>query len=194
MLTHTHTHACSHTHTHTQTYSHTHTRACSHTHTHTHAHIHTHTHKHTHTHTRAHAHTHTHTHARMLIRVRIEKLTDRYELLDNQPFGRIICLFTNGLGDRGSISGRVIPKTQKIAIDAPSLNTQNYVVEIVCKWSNWEKGLTPPTTPWYRSYWKGSLRGAPNYSRRTYLYNHFCQCMQRPSNWYELTEIRSIER
>ena len=38
-----------------------------------------------------------------------------------------ICLmsrvFTNGLGDWGSIPGRVIPKTQKMVLDAALLNT-----------------------------------------------------------------------
>ena len=36
--------------------------------------------------------------------------------------------FANGQGDRGSISGRVIPKTQKMVIDSSLLNTQHYKV------------------------------------------------------------------
>ena len=39
-------------------------------------------------------------------------------------------VFANGLGDRGSIPGRVIPKTQQIVIDTALLNTQNYKVRI----------------------------------------------------------------
>ena len=39
-------------------------------------------------------------------------------------------LFTNGLRDRGSILGRVIPKTQKMVLDASLLNTQHYKVRI----------------------------------------------------------------
>ena len=39
-------------------------------------------------------------------------------------------VFTNGLGDRGSIPGQVIPKTQKIVLDAAMLNTQYYKVRI----------------------------------------------------------------
>ena len=35
-------------------------------------------------------------------------------------------LFANGSGDQGSIPGRVIPKTQKMALDAALLNTQHY--------------------------------------------------------------------
>ena len=39
-------------------------------------------------------------------------------------------VFTNGLGDLSSIPGRVIPKTQKIVLDASLLNTQHYKVRI----------------------------------------------------------------
>ena len=39
-------------------------------------------------------------------------------------------VFANGLGDRGSIPGRVIPKTQKMVLDATLLNTQHYKVGI----------------------------------------------------------------
>ena len=35
-------------------------------------------------------------------------------------------VFANGPEDRGSIPGRVIPKTQKMVIDAALLNTQYY--------------------------------------------------------------------
>ena len=38
--------------------------------------------------------------------------------------------FANGSGDRGSILGRVIPKTQKMVLDAALLNTQHYMVSI----------------------------------------------------------------
>ena len=38
--------------------------------------------------------------------------------------------FANGPGDRGSIPGRVIPKTQKIVFDSSLLNTQYYMVRI----------------------------------------------------------------
>ena len=42
--------------------------------------------------------------------------------------GLTIRVFTNGSGDRGSIPGRVIPKTQKMVLDAALLNTQHYKV------------------------------------------------------------------
>ena len=39
-------------------------------------------------------------------------------------------VFTKGLGDWGSIPGRVIPKTQKMILDVSLLNTQHYKVRI----------------------------------------------------------------
>ena len=39
-------------------------------------------------------------------------------------------LFANGPGDQSSILGRVIPKTQKMVLDAVFLNTQHYKVRI----------------------------------------------------------------
>ena len=39
-------------------------------------------------------------------------------------------VFANGLEDRDLISGRVIPKTKKMVLDAASLNTQHYKVRI----------------------------------------------------------------
>ena len=42
----------------------------------------------------------------------------------------MVRVFTNGLGEMGSIPGRVIPKTQKIEFDNSLLNTQHYKVRI----------------------------------------------------------------
>ena len=39
-------------------------------------------------------------------------------------------IVANGPGDRRSMTGRVIPKIQKMALDAALLNTQNYKVRI----------------------------------------------------------------
>ena len=61
-------------------------------------------------------------------------------------------VFTNDPGDRGSISGRVIPKTQKMVLNASLLNIQHYKVQIKGNWSNPEKGVAPSTTPWCSSY------------------------------------------
>ena len=44
--------------------------------------------------------------------------------------GIMVRVFTNGPWDRGLISGRVIPKTQKMVLDATLLNTQHYKVRI----------------------------------------------------------------
>ena len=39
-------------------------------------------------------------------------------------------VFANGPGDLGSIPGRVVPKSLKMALDASLLNTQQYKVRI----------------------------------------------------------------
>ena len=39
-------------------------------------------------------------------------------------------VFANGLGDWSSNPGRVIPKTQKMVLDAALLSTQHYMVRI----------------------------------------------------------------
>ena len=39
-------------------------------------------------------------------------------------------VFTNDPGDQSSISGRVIPKTQKMVLDSTLLNTEHYMVRI----------------------------------------------------------------
>ena len=51
--------------------------------------------------------------------------------------------FANGPVDRGSIPGRVIPKTQKLILDVALLNTQHNKVRIKVKWSNPGKGVGP---------------------------------------------------
>ena len=42
-------------------------------------------------------------------------------------------VFANGPGELGSIPGRVIPKTQKLFLDAALLNTQHFKVLIKSK-------------------------------------------------------------
>ena len=44
--------------------------------------------------------------------------------------GLAVRVFANDPGDLGSIPGRVIPKTQKMVLDASLLNTQHYKVRI----------------------------------------------------------------
>ena len=53
-------------------------------------------------------------------------------------------LFANGPGDRGSIQGRVITKTQKMVFDTTLLNTQYYKVNIkgkVEQYREWSSAL-----------------------------------------------------
>ena len=47
-----------------------------------------------------------------------------------KEIGQAVRVFANGLGDLGSIPGQVIPKTQKMVLDASLLNTQHYKVRI----------------------------------------------------------------
>ena len=48
----------------------------------------------------------------------------------NFGFGLAVRVFANGPGDLCSIPGQVIPKTQKMVLDASLLNTQHYKVRI----------------------------------------------------------------
>ena len=50
--------------------------------------------------------------------------------LSIEQIGLMSRVFANGLGDRDSIPGWVIPKTQKIVLEAPLLSTQHYKVRI----------------------------------------------------------------
>ena len=45
-----------------------------------------------------------------------------------QIIGLVGRVFTNGLGDQGSVPGRVMPKTLKMELDTSLLNTQHYKV------------------------------------------------------------------
>ena len=77
--------------------------------------------------------------------------------------------FANGLGDLGSIPGRVIPKTQKMVLDTSLLNTQHYKVRIKGKVELSREGVAPSPTPWYCSYRKGSPRVTLDYGRQLYF-------------------------
>ena len=48
-----------------------------------------------------------------------------------RAIGQMSKVFANGLAGWGSIPGRVIPKTQKMVLDAALLSTQHY--EVRCK-------------------------------------------------------------
>ena len=45
----------------------------------------------------------------------------------------MVRVFANGPGNQGSIPGRVIPKTQKMVINADLLNTQHYKMRMMIK-------------------------------------------------------------
>ena len=82
-------------------------------------------------------------------------------------------VFANGPGDLGSIPGRVIPKTQKMVLDASLLNTQHYKVRIKGKEEQFREGVAPSPTPWCSSYRKGSLRVTLDYGRQlTTIYTY----------------------
>ena len=66
-------------------------------------------------------------------------------------------------GDLGSIPSRVIPKTQKMVLDASLLNTQHYKVRIKSKVEQSREGVAPSPTPWCSSYRKGNLRVTLDY-------------------------------
>ena len=68
-------------------------------------------------------------------------------LLTHRAIGLMSGVFANGLADRGSISGRVIPKTQKMILDATLLSTQHYKVTIKGKEEqSWEWSSALPYT------------------------------------------------
>ena len=64
------------------------------------------------------------------------KITPKYQTskLSNHAIGLISRLFANGPRDQGSIPSWAVPKTQKIALDAASLNTQHY--KVMCQGYN----------------------------------------------------------
>ena len=49
------------------------------------------------------------------------------------PIGIMVRVFVNGLGDWVSIPDRIIPKTQKMVLDDPLLNSQDYKAWIKSK-------------------------------------------------------------
>ena len=83
-------------------------------------------------------------------------------------------MFANGPEDQGSISGRVILKTQKMVLDAALLNNQHYKVSIKGQVEQSRERSRALPTPQCSSYWKGSLLVTFDESCQlyfTYLYN-----------------------
>ena len=100
----------------------------------------------------------------------------------------------SGLGDLGSILGWVIPKTQKMILDASLLNTQHYKVWIKGKWNNSGKSVAPFPTRRCSSYWKGSLWFVLDYDLPTYLYIAVMEYPTHPSQSCGLTISVNIYR
>ena len=77
------------------------------------------------------------------IRTRMHRHKPDRNKYNYQFIGPMSRVFANGPRDSGSISGLVIPKTQKMVLDAALLSTQHYKVRIKGKWSNPGKGVAP---------------------------------------------------
>ena len=94
-----------------------------------------------------------------------------------------VCVCVCGLSianypeDLDSIPDQVIPKTQKMVLNATLLETQHYKVRIKSRWSNLGKEVAPLHTPWCSSYWKGSFRVAFENSQPSYLYIYIWICL-----------------
>ena len=96
---------------------------------------------------------------------RISKENTKYYRL----IGLVRKVFANGLGDLGSIPGRVIPKIKKRSLIPPCLTLSNIRYVSRVKWSNPGKGVASSPTSWCSSYWKGSLLVALDYGRQHLL-------------------------
>ena len=102
-----------------------------------------------------------------------------FKILQNhcRDIGQAVRVFANGPGDLGSIPGRVIPKTQKMVLDASLLNSQHYTVRIKGKVKQSREGVAPSPTSWCSSYRKGSLRVTLDYGHQLY-FTFYYSCNQ----------------
>ena len=91
--------------------------------------------------------------------------------------GRISRVFANGLGEQGSIPGQVIPKTQKMVLDAALFNTQHYKVQI--KGSGAIKGIVqhPPLHFGVVATEKGTFGSSSTKVANFTYYHIFCLCL-----------------
>ena len=97
--------------------------------------------------------------------------------------GLAVRVFANG-------PGRVIPKTQKMVLDASLLNTQHYKVWIKGKVEQSREGVAP--SPSYR---KGSLRVTLDYGRQLYfLHENIWKCYQLNSKKLPLASTIASRR
>ena len=100
--------------------------------------------------------------------------------------GMMVRVFANGSGDLGSILVRVIPKTQKMVLDAPCLTLSIIRYRSRVKWSNPGLGLVPSPTPWCSSYQKGSFQITLDYSCQLYLLTIYMYVLMRQKILFHL--------
>ena len=77
--------------------------------------------------------------------------------LEHRAIGLMSRVFANDLGNRGSILGQVIPKTQKWYLMPLCLALNTIRWESRVKWRNPENGVARSPSSRCSSYWKGSL-------------------------------------
>ena len=78
-------------------------------------------------------------------------------------------VFINGPEDQGSITGRVVPKTQKWYLMPPCLILSIIRYGSRVKWNTQRNGVAPSPIHRYSSYWKGNLRIALDYGRQLFF-------------------------
>ena len=83
--------------------------------------------------------------------------------------GLMVRVLANGMEDLGSISGWVIPKTQKWYLMLPCLTLIIIMYGSRVKWGNLGKGVASCPKPWCSCYWKGSLQVTLDYGHQLYL-------------------------
>ena len=110
--------------------------------------------------------------------LRIQNVRTLLTYTKSPDIGLAVRVFANGPGDLGSIPGRVIPKTQKMVLDASLLNTQHYTVRIKGKVEQSREGVAPSPTPWCSSYRKGSLQVTLDYGRQLYFLLTYTKSIQ----------------
>ena len=83
--------------------------------------------------------------------------------------GIMVRVFVNGPGDQGSIPGRIIPKTQKMVLDATLLNTQHYKVRIKGKVEQSRERCSAPLHLGVEAIEKGAF-GSPSTTVANFTY------------------------
>ena len=90
----------------------------------------------------------------------------------------MIRVFADGPGDPGSIPGRIIPKTQKMVLDASLLKIKHYKLRIKGKVEQSRERSSTFPTHWCSSYRKGNLRVILDYGRQ------LCFIVNRPKPFH----------